>query len=562
MLLSVIARKRYLNYISSKTNFLSLSVYLEEWIFFATFAENMRLMAEMNYPIGMQTFSKIIEEGYDYVDKTSYIKPLLKQGQFIFLSRPRRFGKSLLISTLEAYFKGKRELFKGLAADSMDLDWTPSPVLRFDFNAEDYSNEEGLNSILNLHLKRYEKEYGITDIADTNAGRFAVLIERVAISTGRKVVILIDEYDKPLIDIQEYAELLEKNRRILKSFFGNLKSMDEYIRFCFITGVARFAKVSIFSDLNNLYDISMLNDFADICGWSEKELLGKFRPGIESLAEEREEDFDTTLQTLRIYYDGYLFAAKGSRLYNPYSIMMALKSKGIKQNWFETGTPYFLARWTKDNDIDPESINGVSATQEELTNVGFDNLDPIPLMFQTGYLTIGHYDKDSELYDLRFPNREVEIGFYKCLLRWYAPPTIRRGSGFEFTLFKKDLAKGHIDDFMKRLATLLKDLPGEDHNESTYRAITYLLSVLCGNSVIAEHHSYKGRSDIEVATSSYVYVFEFKYNKSVKEAMDQIHSRDYAGRYEMDRRTVYLIAANYIEKNEDRGLHYEIELMK
>ncbi len=542
--------------------FLLSDWYLDEWIFFITFAENMRIMAEMNYPIGMQTFSNIIEEGYTYVDKTAYIKLLLEQGRFIFLSRPRRFGKSLLISTLEAYFKGRRELFKGLSADSMDLDWTPSPVLRFDFNAEDYSNEEGLNSILNLHLKRYEKEYGITDLADTNAGRFAALIERAATSTGRKVAILIDEYDKPLIDIQEYAELLEKNRRILKGFFGNLKSMDEYIRFCFITGVARFAKVSIFSDLNNLFDISMLDNFADICGWTEKELLGKFRPGIESLADEREEDFDTTLKTLRIYYDGYQFAAKGSRLYNPYSIMIALKTGEIDPNWFETGTPYFLARWTRDNDIEPESINGVSATKEELTNVGFDNLDPIPLMFQTGYLTIGHYDKETKLYDLRFPNREVEIGFYKCLLRWYAPPTIRRGSGVEFSRFKKDLAKGHIEDFMKRLATLLKDLPGEDHNESTYRAVTYLLSVLCGNSVIAEHHSYKGRSDLEVLTGRYIYVFEFKYNKSVKEAMDQIYSREYAGRYALESRMVYLIGANFNENKGDRGLYYQIELLK
>ncbi len=519
-------------------------------------------MEELNYPIGMQTFSKIIEEGYTYVDKTYYIKPLLKQGQYIFLSRPRRFGKSLLVSTLEAYFKGQRELFKGLAADSMDLDWTPSPVFRFDFNAEDYSLENGLELHLDGLLRDYEKIYGRQPEDITPARRFKNIIEAAYEKTGQKVVILIDEYDKPLIDIQEYTELLEKNRRILKSFFGNLKSMDAYIRFAFITGVARFAKVSIFSDLNNLFDISMLNDFADICGWTEKELLDKFRPGIKNLAEEREEDFDTTLKTLRIYYDGYLFAAKGSRLYNPYSVMMALKAREINPNWFDTGTPYFLARWTRDIDIDPESINGVSATKEELTNIGFDNLDPVPLMFQTGYLTIGHYDKESELYDLRFPNREVEIGFYRCLLRWYAPPTMRRGSGFEFTSFKKDLAKGAIEDFMKRLATLLKDLPGEDHNESTYRAITYLLSVLCGNSVIAEHHSYKGRSDLEVMTGRYIYLFEFKYNKSVKEAMDQIYSRDYAGRYAFERRTVYLIGANFNEKKGDRGLHYEIELLK
>ncbi len=518
-------------------------------------------MKQIRYPIGIQTFSKIIEEGYAYVDKTAYIKPLVSQGQYIFLSRPRRFGKSLLMSTLESYFKGERELFKGLAADSMDLDWTPYPVLRFDFNAEDYSNEEGLNWILNLHLRRYERRYGIKDIVDSPAGRFAELIERVTEMTGRQVVILIDEYDKPLVDIQEYPDLLEKNRRILKSFYSNMKSLDTYIRFVFITGVARFTKVSIFSDLNNLQDISMQNEFADICGWTEKELTDTFRPGIEALAEEREEDYDKTLVTLRNYYDGYMFAAKGSRLYNPYSVLSALASKWIEAYWFETGTPYFLARWTKENDIDPESINGIAASMEELTSVGFDNLDPVPLMFQTGYLTISRYDRETDLYDLRFPNREVEIGFYKCLLRWYAPPTVRRGSQFEFNRFKKDLAKGAIHDFMGRLATLLKDLPGEDHNESTYRAVTYLLTVLCGNHVTAEHHGYKGRSDLEVKVRRYIYLFEFKYNKSVKEAMDQIASRDYAGRFAFESRTVYLIGANFNEKKTDRGLHYEIKIL-
>lgn len=518
-------------------------------------------MEEMRYPIGMQTFSKIIEEGYTYVDKTSYIKPLINQGHYIFLSRPRRFGKSLLVSTLDAYFKGERELFKGLAADSMELDWTPSPVLRFDFNAEDYSLENGLELHLDGALRDYEKIYGRQPEDITPARRFKHIIESAYEKTGQKVVILIDEYDKPLIDIQEYTELLEKNRRILKSFYGNLKSMDSYIRFAFITGVASFTKVSIFSDLNNLHDISMQNEFADICGWTEKELTDTFKPGIETLAKEREEDYTKTLATLRNYYDGYLFAAKGSRLYNPYSILSALGSKEISAYWFETGTPYFLARWSRDNDIDPESMNGVAAPKEELTTIGFDNLDPVPLMFQTGYLTIGHYDKESDLYELRFPNREVEIGFYKCLLRWYAPPTIIRGSGFEFARFKQDLAKGRIEAFMERLATLLKDLPGEDHNESTYRAITYLLAVLCGNYVTAEHHSYKGRSDIEVMVSKYIYIFEFKYNKSVKEAMDQIHSRDYAGKYAFESRTVCLIGANFNEKKTDRGLHYEIQLL-
>lgn len=515
-------------------------------------------MCNPRYPVGLQSFPKIIEEGYVYVDKTRYIKPFLEQGQFIFLSRPRRFGKSLFLSTLKSYFEGRRDLFKGLAADSMDLDWTPSPVLRFDLNAEDFSQENGLINLLDRLLDEYEKEYGMTETTTTLAGRFSQLIRRAFEVTGRKVVILVDEYDKPLQDIHEYKELFEKNLRLLKGFFGNLKTMDEYIRFAFITGIARFAKVSIFSDLNNLKDISMSNEYADICGWTETEMVHYFRPGIEGIAEEREEDFETTLREMRKYYDGYLFAPKGSRLYNPYSVLNAFTDKEIYEYWFDTGTPTFLARWVKDNGIAPWELNEVHADRKDLISIGFDSLNPIPLMYQTGYLSIDSYDRESQLYSLHFPNREVENGFFHLLLPLYAPATGRNGSPFDFTEFRKDLAKGNISEFMERLQTMLKDLPGKDHKESTYRAITFLLAVLCGTKAIAEHDGYKGRSDLEVATNRFIYLFEFKYNKSVKEAMDQIRSRDYAGRFAMDHRKLYLIAANYNENKGSRDLEYEI----
>ncbi len=519
-------------------------------------------MSELRYPIGMQTFSEIIEQGYVYVDKTAYIKPLLRQSKFIFLSRPRRFGKSLLLSTLKAYFEGRRDLFKGLAADIMDLDWTPSPVLRFDFNAENFKIENGLELHLDGLLRDYEEIYGRMPEDITPARRFKQLIGAAYHQTGRKVVILIDEYDKPLLEVEENKALFEKNQSILKSFFGNLKSMDECIQFAFITGVARFNRVSIFSDLNNLDDISLDDEYADICGWTEEELINNFRPGIERLAQEREEDFDTTLNAMRDFYDGYLFTPKGSRLYNPFSVLKALKKKAIDPYWFESGTPTFLARRVKARGTFPPDISGRMCTRDELIAVGLNDRDPVPLMFQTGYLTIGNYDKYDNLYELRFPNREVEIGFYKQLLPIYVPDVKDSDSPFQFARFKTDLTSGRINDFMERLATLLKSLPGEDHKESTYRAVTYLLAVLCGTPALAEHHSYQGRSDLEVFTRKYIYVFEFKYNKSVKEAMDQIHSRDYAGRFAMDSRPVYLIAANFNEKKDNRGLQYEIERLK
>lgn len=518
-------------------------------------------MDELRYPIGMQTFSNIIEEGYAYVDKTGFIKPLLRQGKFIFLSRPRRFGKSLLLSTLESYFEGDRKLFKGLAADSMDLDWTPSPVLRFDFNAEDFSKEEGLEILIDGFLWKYEKIYGGREEKLTVSQRFKNLIEAVFEQTGRKVVILIDEYDKPMLEIEDNKVLFEKNQRTLKSFYGNLKSMDRYIRFVFITGVARFSKVSIFSDLNNLKDISMSDEYANICGWSEDELVGNFRTGIQTLAKKRGENFDTTLNALRDYYDGYLFAEEGSRLYNPFSVLNALDLKRIDPYWFGTGTPTFLARRVKARGTFPPDINGKMCSRDQLIAVGLNSSNPIPLMFQTGYLTIADYHEDTNLYELRFPNREVEIGFYQELLPLYAPDTTDPFSPFDLSLFKQDLANGKIYDFMERLSTLLKDLPSEDHNESTYRAVTYLLTVLSGSPAIAEHHGYRGRSDLEIFAGRYVYVFEFKYNRSVEEAMNQLHDRDYAGRYSLDSRTVYLIGVNYTEKKEDRGLQYEIEIL-
>ena len=519
-------------------------------------------MRSQRYPVGMSTFSELIEEGYTYVDKTAYIKPLLSQGKFIFLSRPRRFGKSLLLSTLEAYFEGRRDLFKGLAADCMDLDWTPSPVLHFDLNAENFSLEDGLELHLDGLLRDLEEIYGRNPEDITPARRFRALIEAAYKNTGRKVVILIDEYDKPLLDIEENQALYEKNQRILKSFFGNLKSMDRYIRFAFITGVARFSKVSIFSDLNNLDDISLDNAYADICGWTETELINNFRPGIQALADEREEDFNDSLTAMRDYYDGYLFTLKGSRLYNPYSVLKALKKKEIDPYWFDSGTPTFLARRIRNRGMYPPDLNGQMCSREELIAVGLHDLNPIPLMFQTGYLTIACHHKDMRLYELRFPNMEVENGFYQQLLPLYVPDVNDPISPFRFTLFKKDLAQGHPEDFMKRLSSLLKGLPYDDHNESVYRAITYLIAVLSGTPALAERHGYKGRTDLEVFAGKNVYIFEFKYNKSVEEAMDQIHKRDYAGHYLMDPRSVFLIGANFEENKKDRSMSYRIERLE
>lgn len=511
------------------------------------------------YPIGIQSFPSMIEDGYAYVDKTRFVANLVKEGKYIFLSRPRRFGKSLLLSTFHAYFDGRRDLFKGLDIDSMDMDWTPTPVLHFDFNSGLYDQPDGLEERLKQTLFAYEKRYAVESPLEINVvSRFENLIKGVFEKTGRKVSILVDEYDKPLLGIEENPEQFEKNQALLKGFFSNLKSMDDCIRFALLTGVARFSRISIFSDLNNLKDISMYDRYQEICGLTEEELTGCFKHGIAELASKRKETTEQTLSVLRSYYDGYLFCEEGNRIYNTFSVLMALDSQKIQPYWFETGTPTFLAKRVKANGINPQNLNGESRSYSELMAIGLGTRNIIALMFQTGYLTIASYDHRRQKYRLRFPNQEVEIGFAEYLLPLYAPSTREEDSAFSLQKFQDDLYDGNPEAFMKRLETLLKDIPYEDHNESTYRAITYLLCLLSGTDAHSERHSIKGRSDLEVLTSDYIYIFEFKFNRNAEEALNQILDRDYAGRFALDSRQVFLIGANFTDKKDCRGLTYII----
>lgn len=519
----------------------------------------------MKYPIGIQSFPKLREEGFTYVDKTRFLISLINNPGYYFLSRPRRFGKSLLLSTLHAYFDGRRDLFRGLDLDTAGVDWTPSPVLYFDLNSGIYDRENGLNERLSLTLEQYEKQYSIylPDPRLNPASRLENLIFNIFKQTGKKVVILVDEYDKPLLGIEENKELFEKNQTTLKGFFGNLKSMDNHIRFAFLTGVARFNKVSIFSDLNNLNDISLSEQYADICGWTEDELTKGFREGVKALAVKRGKTFGETVEALRDYYDGYLFAKEGNRLYNPFSVLLALSNQSIEPYWFETGTPTFLIKRVKASRIELSTLDRQYCRVEDMRSVGIENINPVALMFQTGYLTIESYDENRDRYELRFPNKEVRLGFARSLYPIYVSQARLPNSVFSLFKFQDDLYDGEPERFMTRLQTLLKDLPYEDHDESTYRSIVWLLCTLSGTLNITERHSYRGRSDMEVMTPDYIYIFEFKYDGSVKSAMEQLHDRDYAGRFAMDPRTIYIIGANFSDKGSDRGLSgWQIEKAK
>lgn len=520
-------------------------------------------MEKEKYPVGIQDFSTIRKDGYVYVDKTMFMAKLVESGKYYFLSRPRRFGKSLLLSTFHAFFEGKRDLFKGLAIDGMEHDWLSYPVFHFDFNTATYSEPHALEERLSKTLSEYERRWNVTGGESVDfALRFEHLISSVHDSTGMRVVILIDEYDKALLTLDPESKLYQSRQGILKGFLDNLKSMDRYIKFAFLTGVARFSKVSIFSDVNNLSDISLMDEFSDICGITEGELVSTFSGGISALADKRGETFEETLTALRVYYDGYLFSGNGRKVYNPFSVLSALKAEEIVPYWFETGTPTFLARKVKDNGIDVLDLNDVECEREDLLALDSGRDNSIPMMFQTGYLTIASYSAEDMTYTLRFPNKEVEIGFFKYLLPAYTQ-TEDKNRPFSITPFRKALRDGNPDDFMNRLKALVKDLPFEVHSEATYQSVAYMVCVLSATDVRLESHTFRGRIDMTVFTSNYIYLFEFKFNRNSHIGIRQIHDRDYAGGYAADSRKIYLIAANFSDSKENRGLtDYSIEVYK
>ncbi len=382
----------------------------------------------MKYPIGIQDFEKLRTEGYIYVDKTALIYAMATQGCYYFLGRPRRFGKSLLISTLDAYFQGKKELFKGLAIEKLEQEWLEYPVLHIDFNNTNYNNPEGLNKTLDRHLRKFEKIYGKEEGEDLLELRFADVIQRAYEKTGRRVVVLIDEYDKPLLETIGDDELQEKYRKTLKAFFGNLKSQDKYIRFAFLTGVTKFGKVSVFSDLNNLEDISMVSRYAEICGITETELHRYFDGQVDGLAMAAGMTKEEAYECLRVKYDGYHFCEKSAGLYNPFSLLNAFEFEKIDDYWFATGTPTILAETLKAAGYDLRKLDHSRMRAKLTSGVEAIGGSPIPLLFQSGYLTIKGYDRISSTYTLGFPNKEVESGFYEFLLPFY----VNAGKDTEF----------------------------------------------------------------------------------------------------------------------------------
>jgi len=498
------------------------------------------------YPVGIQNFESLRRDGYFYVDKTAKIYELAKTGRYYFLSRPRRFGKSLLVSTLEAYFQGKKELFEGLAMQEVEKEWKQYPVLYLDLNTRKYESEDSLSELLDEYLIGWENIYGKNEAEKGLERRFAGVIRRAHEKTGERVAILIDEYDKPMLQAIGDQKRQDSFRSTLKAFYGALKSEDGHIKFALLTGVTKFGKVSVFSDLNNLEDISRDEAYYDICGISEKELIDNFSEDIQELARANGQTFEQACERLKTDYDGYHFYPDSPGIYNPFSLFNTFKKRQYGSYWFETGTPTYLVELLKLHKYDLYRMAHEKTTSDVLDSIDASSTNPIPVIYQSGYLTIKGYIPEPRIYELGFPNREVEEGFLKFLLPYYTPLQ-ETESGFAIWDFISDVKSGDIDGFMERLQSFLADCPYElaKDVELHYQNVLFIVFRLAGLYTKVEYHTSRGRIDLVLQTDSYVYVMEFKLDGTAEQALQQIEDKQYALPFAKDSRKVYSIGVNF-----------------
>lgn len=500
----------------------------------------------MKYPIGIQNFEKLRKEGYTYVDKTALVYKLVSEGAYYFLSRPRRFGKSLLLSTFRAYFEGKRELFEGLAIADLEKEWKQYPVLYLDLNVDKFSTAEALDAYLDDVLTKWEQQYGSFETETTSGMRFMGIIKRAAEKEGKRVVILVDEYDKPLIQNIDRPDVQDELRKTLKAFYAALKTMDEFIQYAFLTGVTKFGKISVFSDLNHLMDLSLDYRYTDICGISETELHQYFDQGVEQLAQKHNISKQACYERLRNNYDGYHFYPNSEGIYNPYSLLTTLSKQEFGDYWFETGTPTILVNQLKKTDYNLERITTEELTTDTLNSIDVMNENPLPLIYQSGYLTIKEYDEVFKVYTLGFPNREVEEGFIKFLVPYYIS-TPKASSGFSIRHFVKEIQNGKAEEFISRLQTLFADGDNQvmGDKEVYFQNTLYVFFKLLGFYVDVERHITDGRMDILIQTPLFVYILELKVNQTADVALQQIESKGYALPFANDQRKLFKIGINF-----------------
>lgn len=518
-----------------------------------TSSTRLNMSKTMKLPIGIQDFEKLRNEGYVYLDKTPLIWKMVNEGCYYFLSRPRRFGKSLLMSTIQTFFEGKKQYFDGtvgaplfIATDeSVDWKWESYPIMHLDLNTDKYTNKDALEDRINDFLHKLEGLYGTYTTEKSFGQRFEGVIERAYEQTGKQVVILVDEYDKPILQAIGNKELQDEYRSTLKSFYGALKSKDGCIKFAFLTGVTKFGKVSVFSDMNNLEDISMSPRFIDICGITENELTTQLKPYIERLADDNAITYDQAVEKLRCLYDGYHFREYAKGLYNPYSVLNTLKNGIFKSYWFETGTPTYLATLLVLHDYNLEDMEHSKVDSDVLNSVDSESSNPIPVIYQSGYLTIKDYDERFGLYKLGFPNKEVEEGFIKFLIPYYLTHK-KASTAFDISQYVQDLRQGKVEQFILRIKSLFADTPYEliKDLENHYQNQVWLLHKLLGLYVQAEYHTSFGHIDMVLQTPKFCYVTEFKFDGSAQDALDQISRKDYTLPFALSGQQVIRIGMN------------------
>ncbi len=501
------------------------------------------------YPIGEQDFKSLREGDYLYIDKTRYVDMIVKGSKYYFLARPRRFGKSLFLSTLRYFFEGRRELFKDLYIDSTDWIWESYPVFRLDLNINKYADPEALDAVLDNLFNKWETKYNVGGKSLEMSVRFRDIIEAAHEKTGKQVVILVDEYDKPLVGNLNNDENFDHYRSKLASLYSNFKSSAEHIRLVFLTGVSRFSKLSVFSDLNNIRDITFANEYADICGISEQELKRSFKGGIETLSRKYGWNHHSTLRHLKENYDGYRFAEEGSDMYNPWSLLNAMEEEKIANYWNRTGLPTLIIESLKRIKCDLEQFLCSQCSLDELEGLDLTNPRPLALLYQTGYLTIKGYDPEFSIYQLGIPNNEVRQGLMTHLLSFYSS---LNGTETNFFVgsFVRDLRKGDVENFMTRLKSFFAATPYDMDmgNERNFHNAIYVLMTLVGLYVKAEVKTSSGRIDILCQTNQYIYVIEIKYDGTAREALDQIEHKGYTIPFKSDGRHIICIGTNYSSK--------------
>ena len=506
----------------------------------------------MKYPIGIQSFDQLIEDGYVYIDKTDMVYSLATEGKIYFLSRPRRFGKSLLVSTLKNYFLGRKELFKGLKIDALEKEWKVYPVFHVDFNGSNFTKQGILENRLGSYISDWEKQYALdSESIETDLGnRFMKVLKAAHEQSGRRVVVLVDEYDKPILDVLDVDKNLEEeHRNILKAFYSVFKGADEHLQFVFLTGVTKFSQVSVFSGFNQPFDISMHRKYETLCGISQEELEATFREQMEAMSKDYRCTYEEMKAMLKAQYDGYHFSDAMTDVYNPFSLLNAFATNRISDYWFKSGTPTYLIRLLMHTDENMNEITGKYYSAEEFIDYKANVEQPLPMIYQSGYLTIKDFDLRRNVFLLDFPNNEVKKGFLTLVAGSYFNTRESIYSWIRQAAFQ--LEDGKLDDFRTGLTAFLASIPytmrrkeNERERERYFHYTFYLiLRLISVYTVYTEKMQSHGRVDCIVETPDFVYIFEFKLDGTADEALQQIQEKGYAREYESDGRTLYRIGA-------------------